>query len=188
MCFVKRQWLDTVSTFIIENFIPLGFVVVVVFALAFPYPGIIVGSLKAENYSIIEVLNVSLVFFISGISLKIDDLWTVMKFPAVIAYGIIFINFLTTLAAFIMIELPFPRQEFAIGLTIFAVVPTTLGVGVALTQAAKGNQIMSLLLTVSSNLLGILTVPYLLQLYLRGSSDIKLQPSKLLMSLTFTGI
>jgi predicted Na+-dependent transporter len=43
-------------------------------------------------------------------------------------------------------------------LTIFCVVPTTLGVGVALTAASRGNQALALLLTISTNLLGIITV------------------------------
>lgn len=44
------------------------------------------------------------------------------------------------------------------GLTIFCVVPTTLGVGVALTAASRGNQALALLLTIVTNLLGIVTV------------------------------
>ena len=38
--------------------------------------------------------------------------------------------------------------------------PTTLGVGVALTGAARGNQALALLLTVGTNLLGIVTTPF----------------------------
>lgn len=44
------------------------------------------------------------------------------------------------------------------GLTIFCVVPTTLGVWVALTAASRGNQALALLLTIATNLFGIVTV------------------------------
>jgi hypothetical protein len=42
-------------------------------------------------------------------------------------YGLITINFVTTLVAFVMIRLPFPTASFSEGLAIFCTVPTTLG-------------------------------------------------------------
>jgi hypothetical protein len=127
------RW-NVAKAFIITNFIPLGFAVVVAIALPYPYPGIVLSSLKVGRYQIINFLNVCLVFLISGVTLKVEDLWAVLKFPWAIVYGLVGINFITTLIAFIMIQLPFKPSEFSVGLTIFCVVPTTLGVGVALTQ------------------------------------------------------
>jgi hypothetical protein len=49
-----------------------------------------------------------------------------------------------------MLLIPLQPREFATGLALFCVVPTTLGVGVALTAASKGNQALALLLTVSA--------------------------------------
>ncbi len=43
------------------------------------------------------------------------------------------------------------------GLVIYCLVPTTLGVGVALVRAAKGNEGVALLLTVGSNMLGVVS-------------------------------
>ena len=183
----KRIDIEAVKQFIITNFIPLGFAFVVTIALPYPYPGIVVSSLRAGNYRIVEFLNVCLVFLISGVTLKVEDLWAVLKFPAAIIYGVVGINFVTTLLAFVMLELPFHPKEFSVGLAIFCVVPTTLGVGVALTQAAKGNQLMSLLLTVSSNMIGIASVPFLLQVYLSDAAVVKINPLKLLMNLVLSG-
>ena len=76
--------------------------------------------------------------------------------------------------------------EFSIGLAIFCVVPTTLGVGVALTAASKGNQALALLLTVATNLLGIITVPYELKLLLRGSNVVSVEPGPLVLKLVLT--
>ena len=39
------------------------------------------------------------------------------------------------------------------GLVIFSLVPTTLGVGVALVNACKGNEAVAILLTVGTNIL-----------------------------------
>jgi sodium/bile acid cotransporter 7 len=60
------------------------------------------------------------------------------------------------------------------------------GVGVALTQLSKGDQVLSLLLTVVSNLLGIVTVPFLLGIYLSSSSSITVDPVKLASNLAIT--
>lgn len=64
--------------------------------------------------------------------------------------------------------------------------PTTLGVGVALVAASKGNQALALFLTVSTNILGIVTVPYVLKLTLRGSSTISIDALDLFFKLTCT--
>jgi len=57
-------------------------------------------------------------------------------------------------------------------------------VGVALTLQSKGDQLLALLLTVLSNILGIITVPYLLKLYLSGTSA-NISPSDLVLKLVF---
>lgn len=49
------------------------------------------------------------------------------------------------------------------GLAMFCVVPTTLGVGVALVRSAKGNEGIALLLIVGTNLLGVVTMPFMLK-------------------------
>lgn len=76
--------------------------------------------------------------------------------------------------------------EFDTGLAIFCCVPTTLGVGVAMTAAAKGNQTLALLLTVSTNMLEIATVPLILQGMLQGTRSIRIDPANLIVKLIFT--
>ena len=79
-----------------------------------------------------------------------------------------------------------PTRPTAAGLALFAVVPTTLGVGVALVTASKGNQALALLLTVGTNLLGILTVPFMLRAVLSGSGNVSVQPADLVIKLLYT--
>ena len=50
--------------------------------------------------------------------------------------------------------------------------PTTLTSGVTLTIQAKGNGALALMMVVGSNLLGILTVPFMLRLVLREGADV----------------
>jgi len=175
-----------VQTFVIENFLLVGFCGAVIFAFSYPFGGKLFYSWKTGDYRIIELLNNCFVFFISGLTLKLEDLKTVTKHKAPVLYSLITINFVTTLLSFGLIRIPFIAKDFAIGLTIFCTVPTTLGVGVALTLLAKGDQIMSLFLTVVSNLLGIVTVPFLLGIYMTHSNAISIDPVRLAMKMTIT--
>jgi sodium/bile acid cotransporter 7 len=68
--------------------------------------------------------------------------------------------------------LPLAAAAPAAGLTLFSVVPTTLGVGVALVRSCKGNEAIALLLTVASNMLGIVTMPLMLKMLLDNRSDV----------------
>jgi hypothetical protein len=74
-----------------------------------------------------------------------------------VLYGLVAILVITPCFGFLMLMIPLQPREFATGLALFCVVPTTLGVGVALTAASKGNQALALLLTVSVHLLAIVS-------------------------------
>lgn len=169
----------------VDNFLLIGFTISIAIALSFPLPGaymsaIIVGPLDIK---IVQFLNNCVLFFINGLSLDVSDLKTLYHKKFYFFYGILFINFVTTLVAFIMIRLPFSTYEFAVGLAIFSIVPTTLGVGVSLTTASKGDIPLALMLTVFSNILGAFMVPYLLELYLSSDFAVGFNPAKLLLQL-----
>ena len=64
--------------------------------------------------------------------------------------------------------------------------PTTLSSGIALTQQARGNVALALLLTVSTNLLGIFTVPFVLAHLLGAVGQVELSAVELLVKLCLT--
>lgn len=175
---------------IAKNFILFALFTAVLVALSYPLPGRLASSYTASDFRIIEFCNNIVVFLISGLTLRIEELHSVLQYKYLVLYGIISINFITTLLCFVTLRFPFPTQWYAFGLTIFCCVPTTLGVGVALTQEAKGDKIMSLFMTVVSNMMGIITIPFLLQIYLAnaslGASKIQLDPAKLAYRLSLT--
>lgn len=184
--FLCSKIVKKLGTFIAENFLLVGFCGAVLFAFMYPIGGKLFYSWQAGDFRIVELLNNCFVFFISGLTLKVEDLKTISDHKVPVIYSLIAINLITTLLAFVLIRLTFLTKDFATGLTIFATVPTTLGVGVALTQLAKGDQAMSLFLTVVSNLLGIVTVPFLLGIYLSGASNVTIDPSRLAFKMTMT--
>lgn len=120
---------EAVRRFVVENFLVVGFSVAVVFSLSYPLPGQCMGSIivGSSNIRLIQFLNNIMVFLISGLALQTINLKIVLDSGYMLMYGIVTINFITTLVAFIMIRLPFPTASYALGLAIFTTVPTTFG-------------------------------------------------------------
>lgn len=120
-----------------------------------------------------------------------------------VAYGLIAILLITPLAALVMLQLPLYPPQMALGLAVFATMPTTLSSAVSLTQMAGGNTAMALLLTVTSNMLSVLTLPFIIPAVLArgqhclgaaapshtvlgGNTGSVLEPSQLLVQLCLT--
>eukprot|EP00878_Enallax_costatus_P042518 GHUV01049905.1.p1 GENE.GHUV01049905.1~~GHUV01049905.1.p1 ORF type:complete len:333 (+),score=70.69 GHUV01049905.1:307-1305(+) len=180
--------LAKLKAFIVDNFMLLSFSLAAAAAMAWPLPGKVVASWSVADVRVIQVLNNFLVFLISGLILKSDDFRALLRHWMALVYGLVAILAVTPCFGFIILRIPFQPAEFGTGLTLFCIVPTTLGVGVALTAAAKGNQALALLLTVVTNLLGIVTVPYELRLVLStgGGGTVSVDPANLVIKLVFT--
>ena len=147
--------LDRIIAFVITNFLPIGFLCALVFALAYPLPGKAVATIQLFNVGAIQAVNSFNVFFISGLTLNIGEAASALKRWPVLLVGILIILFVTPVLSLVLVQLPLQPREFAVGLAIFCIVPTTLGVGVALTSASGGDQSLALLLTIITNCLGI---------------------------------
>ncbi|KXZ50123.1 hypothetical protein GPECTOR_18g97 [Gonium pectorale] len=87
-----------------------------------------------------------------------------------IAWGLASILLITPLVAPLMGALPLQPAGLALGLLVFACMPTTLSSGVALTQVLGGNTALALLLTISTNLVSVFTLPLLLPWALKTSA------------------
>ena len=175
-----------IKQFCIDNFMILSFSVALIIAMVAPAPGKAVGALQIGDIKIIQAINNMMVFLVSGLTLKSDDLKALMRQWPGWLYGIFAILLISPCLGFGMVRMPLHPAEFATGLAIFCVVPTTLGVGVALTAASKGNQALALFLTVVTNLLGIVTVPYELRLILSGTGTVTIEPQSLVVKLLIT--
>ena len=146
---------DRIVAFVITNFLPIGFLFALVFALGYPYPGKVVSTIQLYDVGVVQAVNSFNVFFISGVTLNISEASSALKRWPVLLVGILVILFVTPLLSLALVQLPMEPKEFAVGLGIFCIVPTTLGVGVALTSASGGDQSLALLLTLTTNCLGI---------------------------------
>lgn len=153
-----KRW----KPWLIKNYLVLGFVFVIVLALSWPLPGRELGSQKSGDFPIAQTCCIVVIFFISGLTLKTADIKKALGQPAALAYGIIAILLVTPMMGFVMVQIPFEPVEFRYGLALFACVPTTLTSGVTLVTSALGNGVMALMLTVTTNILGVFTVPFIL--------------------------
>lgn len=77
-----------------------------------------------------------------------------------IAWGLASILLVTPLLGLLVARLPLQPPGLSLGLAVFCCMPTALSSGVTFTQQLGANVSLALLLTVSSNILGIFTLPF----------------------------
>lgn len=136
---MTQSRLERARLFCIKNVLPLGFLFVLVWALAWPAPGKAVGKPKVEGYRVIQTINVIVIFIISGLTLKTDDIKEALSKEGRwgFIYGVVAILGITGCIGFVAAEIPFDVDEFSYGLAVFCVVPTTLSSGVTLVMNVR---------------------------------------------------
>lgn len=134
----------------------------------------------------VPTLMVCVIFVISGITLKGDDIAGALRAYLGFGYGIVSILLITASVGFVVVAIPITPSEFSTGLAVFCTVPTTLTSGITLTASAHGNAALALMLTVCSNLLGVATTPFMLRTVLQSARDVRLDAVDLLTRLLLT--
>lgn len=158
-------------------FLPVGLILAFAIAWVIPAPGH-----QLQQWGLIPWM-VVIIFLINGYQTQLRQmplggkLWK----TAVIA---IVINLLISpflgLAAATVFALP---AGAAIGLIVTTTVPSTLSTGIVMTQLAGGDGVKALFLTILLNLLGVFTIPFMLQIVLDNVGIISLSPWPLLKQL-----
>ena len=144
-------------------------------------------SIDGNNYRVVPSILVLVIFLSSGLTLSTADIKKAAGEYIGAAYGIVSILFVTPLRGFAALAIPFVPQEYSYGLALFTVMPTTLTSAVTLVGSSGGNAALALLLTVSTNLLGIVTVPFMLQAILSSSAaKVAIDAANLLIKLCIT--
>ncbi|XP_039133518.1 probable sodium/metabolite cotransporter BASS4, chloroplastic isoform X5 [Dioscorea cayenensis subsp. rotundata] len=89
----------------------------------------------------------------------------------------------TPLFSRLILQLKLVPQEFVTGVAVFCCMPTTLSSGIALTQLAGGNSALALAMTVISNMLGIMIVPFSLSIFIMTGRGVSVPTLELFRSL-----
>ncbi|KAJ0721682.1 putative sodium bile acid cotransporter, sodium/solute symporter superfamily [Helianthus annuus] len=139
----------------------------------------------AHKYHVSKVSTFG-IFFISGLTLRSDEIGAAVEAWPVGLFGLASILLLTPFFSRIILQLHLKPQEFVTGLALFCCMPTTLSSGVALTRLAGGNSALALAMTVISNLLGILFVPFTISKLIAGGVGTSVPADQLFKSLVVT--
>ncbi|MCW9032777.1 MAG: bile acid:sodium symporter family protein [Rhodospirillales bacterium] len=108
-------------------------------------------------------LSLAFIMFSMGLALVVDDFRRVLKYPKAMIYGLSSQMVLLPLIAF-FIAIIFPMNpEFAVGIVILAACPGGITSNL-LTHLARGDTALSVSLTAVTSLVGVLTVPLIVNL------------------------
>lgn len=167
----------------LKQCLPLGLIVAIAVGLAAPVVVQAFASVRLAGFGVLDTLCVWLIFFISGLTLKTEDAKQALAAWRALLWSLFAILGATPLVAPLASRIPppFPR-EFALGFAIFCAMPTTINTGVALTVQAKGSFALALVITVSTNLLAVFTVPFYLSAVLQLAA-VAIDPVQLLAKL-----
>eukprot|EP00924_Labyrinthula_sp_SR-Ha-C_P000602 maker-scaffold_27-snap-gene-4.56-mRNA-1 protein AED:0.14 eAED:0.14 QI:92/1/1/1/1/1/3/64/382 len=159
---------QSIKNFCIKWHLPAFLLIGLLIGYAFPYPG---TQLKKQDlkgfcltsdacvYDSIANFLVGIIFIFSGIKLKTEEIKQALSKPQAGIFGIISILLITPLISFVVVLINFKIQEFCIGLAIFFSQATTLSSGPIIAAQAKANVALALLLTVTTNILAVITMP-----------------------------
>ncbi|PPS18294.1 hypothetical protein GOBAR_AA02285 [Gossypium barbadense] len=174
------NWTKTLMNFASNNFLPLALTSGVAFGLVNPTLGCLADKCNLSKFSTFGI------FVVSGLTLRSDAIGAAVKAWPVGLFGLCSILFFTPYFSRIILLIPLQPQEFVTGLAIFSCMPTTLSSAVALTQLAGGNSALALAMTVLSNLLGILIIPFSISKFIAVGVGVYVPTAQLLKSLVLT--
>lgn len=174
------NWVKPLSNFVANNFLPLALVGGVALGIANPTLGCLADSYSLSKFSTFGI------FVISGLTLHTGEIIAAADAWPVGIFGLVSILLFTPYFSRVIMQLQLQPQEFVTGLAIFCCMPTTLSSGVALTQLAGANSALALAMTVISNLLGILIVPFSISKFIAYGVGVSVPTKQLLKSLVLT--
>ncbi|KAM5550662.1 putative sodium/metabolite cotransporter BASS4, chloroplastic [Rosa sericea] len=174
------DWAKPLSNFVANNFLPLALVSGVTLGFAYPSLGCLADSYSLSKFTTFGI------FIISGLTLHTGEIIAAADAWPVGIFGLVSILLFTPYFSRVILQLQLQPQEFVRGLAIFCCMPTTLSSGVALTQLAGANSALALAMTVISNLLGILIVPFSVSKFIADGAGLSVPTKQLFKSLILT--
>ena len=162
-----------------QLFLPVGLLVAVLAALLLP-----AGGHFISDNSGLRII-VFIIFLVSGYQtssggLSLDkNLFTLLFVSSIIS---LLLAPLIGVIVSQILNLSFP---LAVGLIIISTVPPTISSGVVITEVSRGNTVLALFLTIAINIIGIFTMPFVLDISLRAAGSIDIDQTALLLKMLF---
>ncbi|MBU0960636.1 MAG: bile acid:sodium symporter [Proteobacteria bacterium] len=162
-----------------QLFLPLGLILAVLCGLLMPSA----GTFLAEN-SGLKIL-VFIIFVVSGFQTGSKGFSLDRRLLALFLTAAIISLIIAPVLGLLFAKLLHFPPALAIGLIIISAVPPTLSSGIVIAEVSGGNAVLALFLTVSLNLLGIFTMPFMLDLCLKAAGPIDIDQTALLLKMLF---
>lgn len=147
-------------------FLPSGLILAAIFALILPRAGVLFADLGG-----IKIV-ISIIFLVSGYQSGTAGIPLNRRVLHVFLSAAVISLLLAPLLALAIGTLFALPPFLLIGLLIICAVPPTLSSGIVITDISGGNTVLALMLTVSLNLGGILSIPVILDLCLKADGPV----------------
>ncbi len=158
-------------------FLPVGLLLALGMAMLEPAPGVALHRAGLVPWMVV------IIFLVNGYQMDLRRLPRASQVAraAVTAVAInLLLSPLLGLAAVSLFALP---AGVAMGLVVMATVPTTLSSGIVMTRLAGGNAPKALFLTILLNLIGVVSIPFMLQFALGSAGLVSISPWPILKQL-----
>jgi len=152
-----------------QIFLPVGLLAAMIAALLLP-----AGGLFISNNSGPKII-VFIIFLVSGYQTSSKGL-TLDKKLFVLLFICSFISLLLAPLLGVLVSKI---------LIIISTAPPTISSGVVITEVSRGNTVLALFLTIAINIIGIFTVPFVLDISLRAAGSIDIDQTALLLKMLY---
>jgi len=165
-------------------FLPLGLLLMLAVGLVWPAPGQALTDVRVLGLSIGHIV-VVVIFFLSGYTLRLAQLWHNVNRPLPIVLAVLLNLILAPVMALLLGMLFRVPEGVLIGLVVATSVPTTLSSAMIIANQSGGNGTLALVLTVMLTVVGVVTTPLMVGLCLSFGTELELSYWDLLMKLVF---
>ena len=160
-----------------QLFLPVGLLVAVLSALLLP-----AGGHFISDNSGLRII-VFIIFLVSGYQTSTGGL-SLDKNLLILLFVSSFISLLLApLIGVIVSQILNLSLPLAMGLIIISTVPPTISSGVVITEVSRGNTVLALFLTITINIIGIFTMPFVLDISLRAAGSVDIDQTALLLKM-----
>lgn len=157
-----------------QFFLPIGLILATFGGFFLPACGVVLSDNNGLQIGVI------IIFVISGYQTTAQGVTLDRKLCTIFLIAASISLLLAPMLAVLVSNVLQLSMSLAMGLLIISTVPPTLSSGVVITEVSNGNGVLALFLTISLNLLGLFSIPFVLDIYLNATSPIDINPMRLL--------
>jgi len=151
-------------------FLPVGLALALTVAILEPIPGRVLHEIGIVPWMVVTI------FLVNGYQIDLTKLPRASRVLRASVVGIVISLLISPLIGLAVVAAFSVPADIALGLLVMATVPPTLTAGIVMTRVAGGNVPKAMFLTILLNLVGVFTIPVMLQLTLGSAGLVSISP------------